>query len=79
LQNLRLVSRTIRPGFAERILPVTASTADRSGRLNAIHLTSVIDCLMGATALVNDLTLVTRNIQAVERTGAKLLSPFGLS
>jgi len=34
---------------------------------------------MGATALVNDLTLVTRNIQAVERTGAKLLSPFGLS
>ena len=29
-----------------------------------------------ATALENDLTLVTRNIQDVKRTGVKVLNPF---
>jgi toxin FitB len=62
--------------FAERIIPITAPIADRWGRLNAGDPLSVIDSLIAATALENDLTLVTRNIDDVRRTGVKLLNPF---
>ena len=62
--------------FADRILLVTAPIADRWGRLSASHPPSVIDCLMAAMALENDLTLVTRNTDDVKRTGVKLLNPF---
>ena len=36
----------------------------------------VIDGLLAATAHVHGLTLVTRNIRDVARTGARLLNPF---
>jgi toxin FitB len=62
--------------YVERILPVTAAIADRWGRLSASDPPSVVDCLMAATALENDLTLVTRNVQAVARTGVRLFDPF---
>ena len=35
-----------------------------------------IDGLLAATALIHDLTLVTRNIRDVERSGVKLFNPF---
>lgn len=35
-----------------------------------------IDGLLAATAIVHDLTLVTRNRRDVERCGARLLDPF---
>jgi hypothetical protein len=62
--------------YADRILPVTAAISDRWGRLSAINPPAVIDGLMAATAMENDLTLVTRNVQDVARTGVKLLNPF---
>ncbi len=62
--------------FAERIFPVTVAVADRWGRLSAIDPPSVIDCLLAATAIENDLVFVTRNVQDVKRTGVKLLNPF---
>ncbi len=34
------------------------------------------DGLLAATALVHDLTLVTRNLADVAQTGARLLNPF---
>ena len=61
---------------ADRIVPVTAAIADRWGRLSAGDPPSVVDCLMAATALENDLTLVTRNTHDVKGTGVKLLNPF---
>jgi toxin FitB len=36
----------------------------------------VIDGLIAATALVHDLTLVTRNTRDFARTGARLLDPW---
>lgn len=36
----------------------------------------VVDGLMAATAIVHDLTLVTRNVSDVERTGVEVLNPF---
>jgi toxin FitB len=62
--------------YADRILPVTTSVADRWGRLSATAPPSVVDCLMAATAMENDLTLVTRNVQDVLRTGVRLFDPF---
>jgi Predicted nucleic acid-binding protein, contains PIN domain len=64
--------------YVDRILPISVAVADRWGRFNAVSPISVIDGLMAATALENDLTLVTRNVHDVMRTGAKLLNPFQL-
>jgi hypothetical protein len=63
-------------GYADRVLPVTAAISDRWGRLSASDPPSAMDGLMAATALAHGLTLVTRNVQDVARTGVKLLNPF---
>jgi predicted nucleic acid-binding protein len=62
--------------FWDRVLPVTTTVADQWGRLCALRPTSTIDGLLAATALVHDLTLVTRNLGDVAHTGARLLNPF---
>lgn len=62
--------------FGDRALPVTASIADRWGRLKAARPISTVDGLLAATALVHDLTLVTRNVSDVIHTGVKVLNPF---
>jgi hypothetical protein len=62
--------------MAGRILPVTQAIAERWGRLNAPDPLPVIDGLLAATALEHDLTLVTRNVRDVERSGVHLLNPF---
>jgi len=59
-----------------RILPITQAVAERFGYLNSPNPLPVIDGLLAATALEHDLTLVTRNIKDVERSGVKLLNPF---
>lgn len=62
--------------YADRIFPITAAVADRWGRLSATNRPPVVDGLMAATALENDLVLVTRNSQDVARTGVKTIDPF---
>jgi predicted nucleic acid-binding protein len=66
----------IRARLAERILPITVAVADRWGRNNVPDALPVIDGLLAATALEHGLTLVTRNVRDVERSGALLLNPF---
>jgi toxin FitB len=62
--------------YAERILPVDDRVADLWGRLNAPDPLPAVDGLLAATAIVNDLILVTRNGRQVLRTGAELHDPF---
>lgn len=62
--------------YADRILPVDLQVADVWGRLNVPDPVSAVDGLLAATAIVHDLTLVTRNVKDVERTGARIHSPF---
>ena len=62
--------------YSDRILPIGDKIADRWGRLSLSHPLSTVDGLKAATALVHDLTLVTRNISDVSRTGATVLNPF---
>ncbi len=61
-----------------RILPVTESIAQKWGCLNSPDPLPVIDGLLAATALEHGLTLVTRNVRDVKRSGVELLNPFSL-
>ena len=59
-----------------RILEISASIAQRWGHLNAGDPMPVVDGLLAATAMEYGLTLVTRNVRDVKRSGALLLNPF---
>lgn len=78
VQSVRLEQKllSVETLMAGRILPVTQAIAERWGRLNAPDPLPVIDGLLAATALEHDLTLVTRNVRDVERSGVHLLNPF---
>lgn len=67
---------TLRERYGARLLPVTAEIADEWGRLNVPDSLPAVDGLLAATARVHNLTLVTRNVAHVERTGARVLNPF---
>jgi predicted nucleic acid-binding protein len=62
--------------FEGRLLPVDRTVAEEWGRMNAAATLPVIDGLLAATARVHSLTLVTRNIRDVNRTGVACLNPF---
>jgi toxin FitB len=62
--------------FGARVLPVDAAVADRWGALNVPDPVPTVDGLLAATALVHELTLVTRNLRDVERTGVRAVDPF---
>jgi predicted nucleic acid-binding protein len=63
--------------YQDRILAVTLDVAQEWGRLNCgPQPPPAIDGLMAATANVHRLTLVTRNIADVARTGVPTLNPF---
>jgi predicted nucleic acid-binding protein len=62
--------------FADRLLPVSVAVAEHWGALNAVRTLPVVDGLLAATALEHDLTLVTRDEQAVASTGARVLNPW---
>jgi toxin FitB len=62
--------------YAERILPVDIAVAERWGRLGVPDRVSPVDGLIAATALVHALTLVTRNVRDIQRTGVRHLDPF---
>lgn len=63
-------------GYAHRLLPVDAQVAELWGRLNVPDPISAVDGLLAATAIVHGLTLVTRNVKDVARTGVNLHNPF---
>ncbi|MCA1373324.1 MULTISPECIES: type II toxin-antitoxin system VapC family toxin [unclassified Bradyrhizobium] len=67
--------------FAERVLPIDQTVAERWGDLMAQSrksgvALSVMDGFFAATALVNDLTLVTRNVKDFAAFGVPLLNPW---
>lgn len=69
--------RSIEREFADRVVPIDAEIASTWGVLDAAGPLPAIDGLLAATALVRGLTLVTRNVRDVRRTGVKFLDPFG--
>ncbi len=55
---------------------MTTEVAEVRGRLSVPHPVPAVDGLLAATALVHDLTLVTRDVKDVERTDVRVLGPF---
>jgi toxin FitB len=68
--------REVEAGFADRILPVTLQVAAAWGRHQPAQPLPVVDGLIAATARVNDLIVVTRNVKDFERCGVQVLDPF---
>jgi toxin FitB len=68
--------QTIETGFADRILPVDSAIAVLWGQLSASRSLPVVDTLIAATALIHDLTLVTRNVRDMVSTGVDVLNPW---
>lgn len=62
--------------FGNHILPVDHDVAQLWGRLRVPHAEHSIDKMIAATALIHDLTVVTRNQNDFNQTGARMLNPF---
>ena len=63
-------------GFANHILAVDTATAKVWGELSTQRPRPVIDTLLAATAIVHELTFVTRNTSDVDDIDVTLLNPF---
>ena len=61
---------------SDQILPIDEVIAEQWGRFNVPETLPVLDSLLAATARVHGLTLVTRNLKDVKRTGVDCLNPF---
>jgi toxin FitB len=66
----------MRSRLGDRVLPIDESIAEAWAQLNVPDPLPLFDGLLAATAKVYGLTLVTRNIADISRTGVSLLNPF---
>jgi toxin FitB len=66
----------VHDSFSARVLPIDLAVAERWGQVNVPDPMPTVDGLLAATALVHDLTVVTRNVRDIARSGARTLNPF---
>lgn len=62
--------------FAQHVLPVTQDVAETWGLLHGRASLPVVDGLLAATAVVHDLTVVTRDTGPFEVAGVPVLNPW---
>lgn len=62
--------------YADRLLPVTPAIARRWGSLTARLGHEGADLMIAATALLNNLTVVTRNTDDFKPAGVRVINPF---
>lgn len=71
------IEQQVLPNFADRILPVSNQVGWVCAELHIPNPRPPFDSLIAATALVHDLTLVTRNDRDfVGIAGLRLFNPF---
>ncbi len=66
----------LRDAYAEDILPLDETVLDEWGRLMAVKTLPAMDGLIAATALVYDLSVVTRNTKDFRQAPVKVIDPF---
>ncbi len=66
----------MRTRLADRVLPIDEPIAETWAMLSVPDPLPLIDGLLAATAKVHGLTLVTRNVGDVARTGISVFDPF---
>jgi toxin FitB len=66
----------VEQSLATRILPVDLPIARLWGELDAVRPRATVDTLIAATAIVHDLTLVTRNSRDIADTGVAYVNPW---
>ena len=66
----------MRTRLGDRVLPIDEPIAEAWALLGIPNPLPLIDGLLAATAKVHGLTLVTRNVTDMARTGVSLLDPF---
>jgi toxin FitB len=64
------------PAFSGRVLPVDTAVAQRCAALHVPDPRSDRDALIAATAMVHNMTVVTRNVADFAATGVPLLNPW---
>jgi len=64
------------PTFSDRILAVDTAVAQRCAALHVPNPRSDRDALIAATALVHDMTLVTRNVSDFQPLGVRVVNPW---
>jgi predicted nucleic acid-binding protein len=62
--------------YREYVLDINTDIAQLWGCLRVPHPENALDKLIAATALIYDLTIVTRNHSDFAKTGVRLLNPF---
>ena len=68
--------RRVTADYSGSILALDQEAAQVWGRLRVPHPENALDKQIAATALINGLTVVTRNIAHYAPTGVPLLNPF---
>lgn len=66
----------VRPQFAGRILPIDDAIAKRCAQLHIPDRRNEADALIAATALVHNLSVVTRNVKDFHETGVVVIDPW---
>ncbi|ODS22511.1 twitching motility protein PilT [Candidatus Endobugula sertula] len=64
------------PAFSDKVLPVDTAVAQRCAKLHVPDPRSDRDAIIAATALVHDLTVVTRNVDDFLPTQVNMINPW---
>ena len=67
---------SVQTEYQHNVLTIDAEIALLWGKMRGSNSHNAIDKLIAATALIFELTVVTRNIKDFENTGVNLLNPF---
>jgi predicted nucleic acid-binding protein len=66
----------LRPWFGNNIIAIDQAIAERWGYISANTKVPAVDGLIAATAMVANLTLITRNTKDFIIPGLEVLNPF---
>nr|WP_314085575.1 type II toxin-antitoxin system VapC family toxin [uncultured Shinella sp.] len=72
----RWLDGTVLPFFRDRILPVDLAVVLRLAEMSVPNRPPERDGLIGATAYVHNMVLVTRNVADFEGAGLRILNPW---